>query len=402
VTTRLPDQLVVSLSDIEMGAGGVLDDFPHTPFLAGLLQAYAGPRFQDLEVHIVFNGDTFDFLKMPVDGAFPTAITESVALAKLDIVFRNHPDFFEGIAGFLRDKNGRGMVHFTVGNHDFEILFPAVQERIRQRIGHAGVHFPGVSVDFGDLHIEHGSQADSMFYIDPEHPFIDTPSGPILRLPWGSIALLEVAMPMHELVYDLDRLKPRNRVFELLPDLRDFVVGAFWDYWRHSARDWLGPDPVKRVSWTMLKDVAYRFRSKSTEVDGAESYRQTLLDEPSTRVITIGHFHQPSWWTHANRKLLVTGCLRDEFSLDRDGNITAILPKVYGEFFLCAGQVVRSHLVEIDGPTPAPGHFPTSVYDVLPRIRPLLAPHEERSRMRDAEADQHERECSDDCEPKPK
>lgn len=396
----LPDQLVVSVSDIEMGGGGVLDDFPHTQFVAELIEAYASPRFEALDVHLVFNGDTFDFLKMPVDGVYPTRITESVALAKLEQVFAVHGSFFDACRSFLEAKGGKGHVHFVVGNHDPEILFEAVQVAIRERIGHGNVLFPGFSVDFGDLRVEHGSQGDSMFRMNPDQLFVETPEGLALSLPWGAVALLDVAMPMQHLVYDLDRLQPRGRVFELLPELRDYVVGAFWEYWRGSASAWLGADPVRQVSWTMVKDVAYRFRTKSAEMVAGAMYRDLVMADGGPRIITIGHYHRADWWSYADGKLLTTGCFRDEFSLDVDGNVTSILPKVYAEFYLQAGRVVRSHLVEVDGPTPDPHHFPTSVFDVLPRILPLLGSKAQRLEMRAQEAIQHAREhAKDDDEP---
>ena len=50
--------LVVVLSDIEMGAGGILDDFPHTDFLADLIASYQRLPHRDTPVELVFNGDT--------------------------------------------------------------------------------------------------------------------------------------------------------------------------------------------------------------------------------------------------------------------------------------------------------------------------------------------------------
>jgi len=396
VSSFSPDRLVVALSDIEMGAGGVTDDFPHTGFLAELIDAYGGPRFAQITVDLVFNGDTFDLLKVPIDGQWPVFITEAVALKKLDKVIATHPEFFDALKRFLTTGGAERRVHFIVGNHDQELLFEAVQRVIATRIGVDGVNFPGVQLDIGDARFEHGSQVDPMFQIDPATPFLQSEAGQILALPWGTVAILEAALPLQPYLYDMDRLKPRARVFELVPEVRDLVVGSFWRYWTDSGwREWLGAHPLKRVSWTMLKEIAYRFGTLNTEVEEGEQYRKLLQEDDRLRLIVCGHVHKPSWWTFGDRKLLYTGCFRDEFAMDRVGNVISALPKCYAEVYLREDRVVRSHLVELDGPPPAPGHAPTSVFVVLPRIRPLLASSEDTAKMLREAADQVTREAED-------
>ncbi|MCA9524028.1 MAG: hypothetical protein KC609_23840, partial [Myxococcales bacterium] len=98
---RDSDRLLVIFSDIEMGAGGVTDDFPRTDFLAELILSYNSERYARCSVDLVFNGDTFDFLKTPVDGAYPSHITPAIAVAKLDAVAAAHADFFEALRDFV-------------------------------------------------------------------------------------------------------------------------------------------------------------------------------------------------------------------------------------------------------------------------------------------------------------
>ncbi|RMD97288.1 MAG: hypothetical protein D6812_15545, partial [Deltaproteobacteria bacterium] len=46
------DRLLVVMSDIEMGSGGVTDDFPHSDFLAELILAYNDPPFDAIAVDL--------------------------------------------------------------------------------------------------------------------------------------------------------------------------------------------------------------------------------------------------------------------------------------------------------------------------------------------------------------
>ena len=386
------DQLVVAFSDIEMGAGGIHDDFPHPQFLAREITRYADNRYKGKHVDLVFNGDTFDFLKVDVKGAWPTLVTAKVAIEKLEKIIKVHRAFFVALRQFLKRGAPSG-VHFVVGNHDQELLFREVQQRILKEIDAPGVSFPGVAIDIGDAHFEHGSQADPLFEINPAAPMVMTSNGPVLALPWGSLALLDVALPLREYLFALDRIKPRNRVFELLPEVRDLLVGAFWDYWTGVGwRDWISGHPVKRVSWTMLKEIAYRFRTLNPDVQEGAYYRDMLLADDRYRLVVTGHLHQSGWWTSGDKKLITTGCFRDEFTIDREGNVTAPIPKTYAEVFLRHGRTVRSHLVELDGPPAPNGHVPSSIFEVLTKIRPLLPSQEERAQIRGDESAQSRRE----------
>lgn len=382
------DRLVVSFSDIEIGAGGLLDDFPHTEWLGRLMLAYNAPPFDDLAVDIVFNGDTLDLLKTSVEGVYPVVVDARTAVAKLERVLTAHPDFPASCRAFLAHAKAPRRIHFIVGNHDYELVFPEVQDRLREAIDHDAVTFPGFELDFGDLHIEHGSQDDTMFAVDPEHPLIQHEGRAVLRQPWGAQAVIEVALPMHHLMYDLDRLKPRGRAMELLPDVRDLIVGEFWNYY---TGDWLrglvGGLPTQPVTWQMLREVAWRFRTSDPNVVTGRSYRKLVTDGPY-RCVVSGHLHDAQWWSWADRKVLQTGCFRDEFTIDGTGTVVARIPKTYAEIYLRDNRVVRSHLVEVDGPVPPSGQAPASVFDILPRLRSLIEAGQAAQAARESE--QHE------------
>ncbi|MCB9681016.1 MAG: hypothetical protein H6733_06045 [Alphaproteobacteria bacterium] len=395
---RHADRLLVVMSDIEMGAGGVTDDFPHDAWLAELIDAYdAGPT-RHLALDLVFNGDTFDFLKTSYLDGWPRHITADVALGKLMRVAAAHPHFFAGVRRFLASTAGPRAVHFIVGNHDFELLFPAVQDALRALLGAPErVHFPGMQLDVGDVHIEHGSQGDRLFAIDPAQPFVRHQGVDILALPWGAVALLDVAMPLHPLVYHHDRLTPRGEVFRMLPELNELVVARYWAYWtRDYWRGWFsGADPTKRLSWTMFREVMYRFGSRDTGTSLDASFDRMLREPDGPSVILLGHLHEARWSSYADRKLLVTGAMRNEFVLAPDGTVARPMPKVFAEVWMQGEHAVRSELVEVDGPPVPAGYCPESLYDVRPAITALLAHVEQRDDIARAAAHQEHAERKD-------
>ncbi len=375
------ERTLLILSDIEIGAGGVTDDFPegHDAWLAELIERRAAARGA---VDLVLNGDTFDFLKTPVDGAWPRHVDAALALAKLEAVAAAHPGFFEALRRFLAGGADRRVV-FVVGNHDAELVLPELRAAIRARLGgDERVVFAGFAWRQGDVHVEHGQQSDVMFAVDPARPLARYEGRPIVALPWGSVALLEVAMPMQPLLYHFDRLRPRERIFELMPETRELLVGAFWRYW---TRDYLADlvrrrDPLKRLTWTMFKEIVHRLGSADPDVRVADRWRDALQRSQEVRLVVLGHEHRPSWWTWGDRKILRSGCLRAEFALRDDGS-SVPLPKQWVEAHLVDGRVVSSQILEAPCPPLPQGYVPTSVFDILPDVRRLLGTREERTRL---------------------
>ena len=390
------DRLVVSLSDIEIGNGGPFDDVPDSSFVAAVVRSYSETPFRELAVDLVFNGDTFDLLKTSIDGAHPVHISADVAVRKLALVLDAHPEFLDAVRAFLAAPAAR-RVFFVVGNHDQELLFPEVQRYLRACLDdHRGVYLPGFSIGIGDALLEHGSQGDSLFRVAPEQPFVIYEGQRLLNLPWASVALLEASMPLQPHLYWADRLKPRKLVFRLIPELREVLVDAFWNYWTRTYwRDLWGGDPLKHVSWTMLQEVAYRFGSHNPNIPNGQWYKRALRRDDRWKVRTIGHRHRPEWWSFGDRKLLTTGCYRNEYMVLPDGSLGEQLPKVHAEIYQLRGRTVRSHLVEMNGPPTPDGFVPRHLDEVRPMVRALLKPDAERAAAVDARATQEAAEADD-------
>lgn len=381
------DRLLVVFSDVEMGPGGAYDDFPNSGFLGELLLSYAAPAYEGYAIDIVFNGDTFDLLKTSVDGVYPRHVSVDVALRKLDRVAQAHPQFFASVRELLARTGPRGRVSFVVGNHDPELLFPEVQAAVRRLCGGERVVFPGLSLDIGRVHIEHGSQVDPLFQMDAARPFIEYRGERLLNLTWATVALLDVVIPLQPLLYHHDRLKPRQLLLALIPEIKELLTGAFWEYWtRDYWRDVLrGSDPMKGVSWTMLKELVRRLVTWDPDITMGDDFQRRLVASDRYDLYLVGHQHEPGLWSHGHRKVIRTGAMRDEFMLDADGAIRTQINKSYAEVLLAGGEVVRSQLVEQVAPPRPEGTMPRSIFEVVPCIRELLADRERRARQRVAQ-----------------
>jgi hypothetical protein len=397
-TRGAPDRLVVLFSDIEMGAGGPFDDFPRSDFLADVIRGYGRDPYRWLAVDFVFNGDTFDLLKTSSRGGWPTHITRDIAIDKMERVAASHPAFFEALRDHVRGDPERRRAHFIVGNHDMELLFPEVQAVVRERIGVTdsdSVRFPGFDMSIGRMHVEHGSQLDPLFTVDPERPFVTSKAGAnILSLSWATIALLEVAIPLQPLFYHHDRLKPKEVVFQLIPEARELLTSEFWTYWtRRYFRDLVSGDPLKSVSWTMLKELVRRLASWDVEVEMGDKLQRRMMESEIFDLYLVGHQHEPGWWSHGHRKVLRTGCLRDEFMILERGRVQMPINKTWAEVYMRGEDVVRSHLVEHVAPDRPPGTMPASIFDVVPEVRARLATLAAASAQKE-QAEQEARERS--------
>lgn len=395
-TRGSPDRLVVAFSDIEMGAGGPFDDFPRSDFLADVIRGYGREPYRWLSVDLVFNGDTFDLLKTGFRGGYPHHVTREIALEKMAQVAKAHPAFFQAVREFLADDPGRRTASFVVGNHDMELFFPEVRAMLRELLGGAnGVEFPGLSTSFGRLHVEHGSQHDPLFRIDPDRPLVEGRSGEkLLNLSWASVALLDVAIPLQPLLYHHDRLKPKELVLELIPEVRELLTSQFWSYWTKDYwRDFLGgSDPLKTVSWTMLRELVRRLVSLDVDVTMGDELQRMLTDSDDLDVCVVGHQHEPAWWNHGAKKVLRTGCIRDEFAIEDRGAVQVPLNKTWAEVYMRDDEVVRSQLVESPAPARPRDTMPESIFEVVPLLRERLASQATRDKEGLAQRAQEARE----------
>ena len=392
------DRLVVIFSDIEMGAGGRADDFPHSPFLADLLLSYLDGPTAEKQIDFVFNGDTFDLLKTKYLGAYPRHVGKDISVAKMTSIAAAHPKFFEALSRIVDHESKNKSVHFIIGNHDAELLFPKAQNFIKALCGgDERVNFPGFTWDCGPLRVEHGSQSDPLFRIDPEAPFIEQKEGDLLNLPWATVMLLDVVMPLHELLYFHDRVVPSNRVTELVPEIRELLMALAWKYWtRDFWREFIGfKDPLLKFNWTMAKEIVKRFTTGDPDVQlNRDWLKQSVEATPQTLFVT-GHLHKPGNFFHQGKRVIQSGCFRDEYSVSDDGKTFSPQLKNYLEIFLDGEDIAALNARELKGPARDPADIPDSVFDVVPEVQARLQQLGDLSKHKSKQKEQERKEADE-------
>ncbi len=155
-------------------------------------------------LEVVFNGDVFDFdpiLRMPQPPPSPIhwlsrarglGTEQWMSAFKMGIIVQDHPDFFAACGDVVR--RGHQLV-FVMGNHDLELAWPQVQDKVRLALNvptalQGRVRFcEWFYLSAGDTFLTHGHVFDPYCTLpDLVNPLISVRGKARVRLPFGEVA----------------------------------------------------------------------------------------------------------------------------------------------------------------------------------------------------------------------
>ncbi len=184
-------QLIIS--DLHLADGtSILDCFGsrQQAALEGLLTAATSSDSQlgqSENVELIINGDCFDFLVTTPYNSNKT-IEVAVSVQKIDRIIAAHRPFFSTLRGFIAHPGRR--ITFITGNHDLELCFAEVRQRITTAITENNQVSEDERVFFcptryyrplPTIHIEHGNNYD--FWNHAIQGIWDTHGQPLDRHP---------------------------------------------------------------------------------------------------------------------------------------------------------------------------------------------------------------------------
>ncbi len=292
-------KLGIVLSDLHLGTGhqkgqiNIYDDFREDDRFEQLLERHSTGEH---EVHLVFNGDVFDLLKVPVNGQFPDAITERLALMKLEQCLKGHPQVVRGISRFLAQEKNR--ITYQPGNHDLEMYFPGVQRLFCRAVTGHDTH-PRLDFITEDDHFtlddgiqfHHGHQFEAIHAVDMKKLFLTQGDRePILNLPWGSLFILHVVNKLVRERPYLDKVMPFWPLFAggMIFDTR-FTVRMVTECAVALVRARLNPRwwskrPFEKVSKFVRQDIGF--------FEQLERFAQKMMTkDKSLNAVFMGHTH---------------------------------------------------------------------------------------------------------------
>jgi UDP-2,3-diacylglucosamine pyrophosphatase LpxH len=226
----MPGRFKIVLSDLHLGAGreqegNPLEDFSSDQEFAALLQDIAAESDREsTDVELILNGDVFEMLQVPhVDRFDPSIVyrseqyhssSEEDSVRKMNIIIEGHRAFFQALGRFLRVGPPRRTATFVKGNHDLNLHWKGVQDRIRREIAATSgreslLAFEERRISREGIYVEHGNQYAAVVdrVEDMEEPRDPEAPGQ-LAIPIGSWFVMDVFNKVEREKYWIDGVKP--------------------------------------------------------------------------------------------------------------------------------------------------------------------------------------------------
>ena len=307
-----PGKIKIVVSDCHLSAGrlfegrlNVHEDFNFDDEMCDLFDYFSTGAFGEgpdgpVEVELFINGDYLDFLNVPFHGEFEDAITEELAIYKLEAILAGHPKVMAALKRFASRPNKS--ITYMIGNHDADLFFPKVRERIIREWDPQG-QFPSDKITIiadrdrvrfeGGVEIHHGNQFEAVHVLDFEKPLLTTfLNQPVLNLPWGSFYVLKI----------INRLKWEREFIDKVRPAKVFVFfGLILDPWFtirfvtlsifYFLKTRFVYSPKRNSS---LRITAEILKQETDFLLDLERQARRLLDqEPEVKTVIFGHTHKP-------------------------------------------------------------------------------------------------------------
>jgi UDP-2,3-diacylglucosamine pyrophosphatase LpxH len=296
------------ISDCHLSAGrfyeGQLN--PHEDFffddeMCALFEHFSTGKYGDgAEVELFINGDYLDFLNVPFHGEFEDAITEEIAVTKVEAIFAAHPKVMKALRTFAGLPGKR--VTYMIGNHDAELFFPKVRERIVREWDPDGI-FPSGRVEIiadrdhvrweGGVEVHHGNQFEAGNTLDFQKPILEANlDKPVLNIPWGSFYILKIVNRLKSEREHLDKVRPVKlylffgMIFDPWFTIRYAFLSGFY-----FLKTRFVPSPGRRSK--ILETIKIVKQEANFFLDLEQEARDLLSAQPELRTVIFGHTHKP-------------------------------------------------------------------------------------------------------------
>ena len=329
------EKIKIVISDCHLSAGLHFESEknPHEDFffddeMIAFFEYFSSGRYAEAEVELIINGDYLDFLNVPYRGEFEEAITEQFALYKLECILSGHPRVMAALKLFA-GLPGKTIL-YNIGNHDADLFFPKVRERLTRAWDPDGrfpspkvrVNFESPVIDLpGGVQIHHGNQFEAVHMFNYEKPILTEGLGqPVLNIPWGSFYVLKI----------VNRFKwERDYVDKVRPVKAMFLWGLFFDTWFTLKFVFLSVfyfmktrfiySPQRRSRLTVTAKILQQ--ETTTFLQDLESDARDLLErQEHVQILIMGHTHHPMYKSYPNGKTYInTGTWTKMINLDLRG-----------------------------------------------------------------------------------
>lgn len=330
------EKIKIIISDCHLSAGLNFESSknPHEDFffddeMVAFFEFFSKGKYGDgCEVELIINGDYLDFLNVPYMGEFEEVITEEFALYKLECIIAGHPKVMAALKAFA-SLPGKSIT-YNIGNHDADLFFPKVRERLIREIDPDG-EFPSKKIRVnhessvidleGGIQVHHGNQFEAVHVFNYDKPLLtEGLEKPVLNIPWGSFYVLKI----------VNRFKwERDFVDKVRPVKAMILWGLLFDTWFTLKFAFLSSfyfiktrfiySPQRRSRLGVTFKI---FRQESTTFlqDLERDARELLDSQENVHTVIMGHTHHPMNKVYPDGKIYInTGTWTKMIHLDLRG-----------------------------------------------------------------------------------
>lgn len=298
-------KVVLVISDLHLSAGktlkgkrNLLEDFHYDTELVDFLNYYCSGDYREVEVELVINGDFLDFLAVPFVEFFDDEFwSEKAALAKLRMIMRAHPGVLNAMKNFL-SVPGKTIL-YIIGNHDAEFVFDSLKAEFIAYFGEHGskitmsntiqVHVPTPGVS-----IQHGHQYEKANDFDQQNAVIETVGGEKYFIPpWGSYWVTNIINKYKQERSFINAVRPikhfliHGLLFDTFFTLRFMLSNVYYFFMVRFWHFYMMKKGLRQVIHELLRELEL-FQDYETLT------RQFFTQHPDTRVLIVGHTHNPT------------------------------------------------------------------------------------------------------------
>ncbi|PIN74309.1 hypothetical protein COV20_01685 [Candidatus Woesearchaeota archaeon CG10_big_fil_rev_8_21_14_0_10_45_16] len=325
---------IVVIGDVEIGGGTLTDDFISDKALSAFIGTLTRKK---TPVDFILNGDSFDFMKCPyiVKGknTYPRHITEKISLAKLKLMEEAHAPVFEALRRFVSHKKNR--LFFTIGNHDHDLFYEGVQERIKELLKSKENVFFRLQYHFHGVYAEHGQQYDFLNKINPKRAFITYRGEKILNIPWLAFGLISRFMTIKEEHPFMERIKPYPTMFSHHKAVLQKINRRSIEYVLKSIIYYplrYFYDPTYTIPREIFRELYRRLKNRHWDIDNIVPVfkrRQRWRANLRNKIHVLGHVHEHYLEQKGGWIIIHPDTWRDEYTFDETNGKLYHKPKKY-------------------------------------------------------------------------
>jgi UDP-2,3-diacylglucosamine pyrophosphatase LpxH len=304
-------EVIFTVSDLHLSAGGEHEDFYRDAEFAGLLSHILENNGDADHIRLHLLGDIFDPLAVEIDGVFDAPPYERTCMRQMNLIIASHPAFFDALTKFHADP--RTQIFFFIGNHDFFIEWDGVQRLIAKRITQGHSHrirfvyeelHRGFYYTHGNFEPSHAIEMTDRYIL----PMTNTKTREaLLNYPYGSYLTAQTVPKLRKLNPYVGRLAYHGYLYKEAATrswriglvavwmyVTNFIYNRFFAFW-----------DVRRKTnfWMTLKIVWWIAAGTGQEVEA----ERLIAKHPNINAVICGHDHKARSVTIPGGRLLNTG-----------------------------------------------------------------------------------------------